>query len=151
MLQLLGEFDCTMDAKGRVRLPSGLLKQLGEKGHSFVLNKGFEKHLTLYPQSVWEKTVKEFETLNQYDNDTRNFLRRFNNGATPIEIDEQGRILIPKRLAEYAGVEKDVILNAFGNKIEIWDITEYERMMDDSSTNMADLAQKVLGGGQQNI
>ena len=148
MPQLLGEFDCTMDAKGRVRLPSGLLKQLGEEGHSFVLNKGFEKHLTLYPQSVWDKTVKEFETLNQYDNDTRSFLRRFNNGATPIEVDEQGRILIPKRLAEYANIEKDVILNAFGDKIEVWDIAEYERMMNDNTTNMADLAQRVLGGGQ---
>lgn len=148
MPHLLGEFDCTMDAKGRVRLPSGLLKQLGEEGHSFVMNKGFEKHLTLYPQSVWDKTVKEFETLNLYNNDTRNFLRRFHNGATPIEVDEQGRILIPKRLAEYAGVEKDVILNAFGDKIEIWDAAEFERMMNDDTVNMADLAQRVLGENQ---
>lgn len=148
MPQLLGEFDCTMDTKGRVRLPSGLLKQLGDEGHHFVMNKGFEKHLTLYPQSVWDKTVKDFEKLNIYDNNTRNFLRRFHNGATPIEVDEQGRILIPKRLAEYAAIEKDVILNAFGDKIEIWDAVEYERMMNDDTVNMADLAQSVLGDNQ---
>ncbi len=145
MPQLLGEFDCTMDTKGRVRLPSGLLKQLGEQGVQFVLNKGFEKHLTLYPQTVWDETVKEFEQLNAYDADTRNFIRRFHNGATPLDVDDQSRILIPKRLAEYAGIEKDVILSAFGNKIEVWDAAEYERAMANSDTNMADLAQKVLG------
>jgi MraZ protein len=145
MIQLLGEFDCTMDAKGRIRLPSGLLKQLGEEGSAFVLNKGFEKHLTLYPKSVWERTVEKFSSLNNYDNDTRNFLRRFHNGATNIDIDDQSRILIPKRLLEYGGMEKDVILSCYGDKIEIWDATEYERSVNNDNVSMADLAQKVLG------
>ena len=148
MQKLLGEFDCTMDSKGRIRVPSGLLKQLGDEGQSFVMNKGFEKHLTLYPLAVWEKTVKEFEILNQYDINTRNFLRRFHNGATAVEIDDQGRILISKRLGDYAGLEKDIILNAFGDKIEIWDAQEYESMMNDNTVNMSELAQSVLGGSQ---
>ena len=146
MLNLRGEYDCSMDAKGRIRLPSSLLKKLGERENfHFVLNKGFEKHLTLYPIEVWEATVKEFEKLNPYDNDTRQFLRRFHNGATDIEMDDQMRILVPKRLGEFAGLEKDVILNAYGSKIEIWDATEYENMMNDDRTTMAHLAQKVLG------
>jgi MraZ protein len=145
MIQLLGEFDCAMDAKGRVRLPSGLLKQLGEEGVSFVLNKGFEKHLTLYPKSVWEKTVEKFSSLNTYDSSTRDFLRRFHNGATNIEVDEQSRILIPKRLLEYAGMEKDVILSCYNDKIEVWDATEYERFVNNSEVSMSELAQKVLG------
>lgn len=146
MLNLRGEYDCSMDAKGRIRLPSSLLKKLGEReNYHFVLNKGFEKHLTLYPIEVWEATVKEFEKLNPYDNDTRQFLRRFHNGTTDIEMDEQMRILVPKRLCEFAGLTKEVILNAYGNKIEIWDAKEYENMMNDDSTSMADLAQKVLG------
>jgi MraZ protein len=146
MLNLLGEFDCTMDAKGRVRLPSGLIKQLGEReSYNFVLNKGFEKHLTLYPQETWDKTVAGFSALNPYDSDTRNFLRRFHNGATPIDMDDQGRILIPKRLTEYAGLDKDIILTTWSDKIEIWDAAEYERFMNDDNTNMTDLAQKVLG------
>jgi MraZ protein len=146
MLNLRGEYDCSMDAKGRIRLPSSLLKKLGEReNYHFVLNKGFEKHLTLYPIEVWEATVKEFEKLNPYDNDTRQFLRRFHNGTTDIEMDEQMRILVPKRLCEFAGLTKEVILNAYGNKIEIWDAKEYEDMMNDDSTSMADLAQKVLG------
>jgi MraZ protein len=145
MPQLLGEFDCTMDAKGRIRVPSGLLKQLGDEQLTFVMNKGFEKHLTLYPQAVWDKTVQEFEKLNQYEADARQFMRRFSNGAIPLEIDDQSRILIPKRLAEYAGIEKDVILNAFGEKIEIWDATLYEEMMNDDNVDMSTLAEKVLG------
>jgi MraZ protein len=146
MLNLRGEYDCSMDAKGRIRLPSSLLKKLGEReNYHFVLNKGFEKHLTLYPIEVWEATVKEFEKLNPYDNDTRQFLRRFHNGATDIEMDDQMRILVPKRLGEFAGLQKEVILNAYGDKIEIWDAKEYEIMMSDESISMATLAQKVLG------
>ena len=146
MLNLRGEYDCSMDAKGRIRLPSSLLKKLGERENfHFVLNKGFEKHLTLYPIEVWETTVKEFEKLNPYDNDTRQFLRRFHNGATDIEMDDQMRILVPKRLGEFAGLQKDVILIAYRDKIEIWDATEYENMMNDDRVSMADLAQKVLG------
>ena len=146
MLNLRGEYDCSMDAKGRIRLPSSLLKKLGERdNYQFVLNKGFEKHLTLYPIEVWETTVKDFEKLNPYDNDTRQFLRRFHNGATDIEMDDQMRILVPKRLGEFAGLEKEIILNAYGDKIEIWDATEYENMMNGSDTTMAELAQKVLG------
>lgn len=146
MLNLRGEYDCSMDAKGRIRLPSSLLKKLGEReNYHFVLNKGFEKHLTLYPIEVWETTVKEFEKLNPYDNDTRQFLRRFHNGATDIEMDDQMRILVPKRLGEFAGLQKEVILNAYGDKIEIWDAKEYDNMMNDESISMAALAQKVLG------
>ncbi len=146
MLNLRGEYDCSMDAKGRIRLPSSLLKKLGERDNfHFVLNKGFEKHLTLYPIEVWEATVKEFEKLNAYDNDTRQFLRRFHNGATDIEMDDQMRILVPKRLCEFAGLEKEVILNAYGDKIEIWEATAYEDMMNGGDTTMAELAQKVLG------
>ena len=145
MQALLGEFDCTMDAKGRIRVPSGLLKQLGEEGQAFVINKGFEKQLTLYPLSLWDETVKGFESLNEYDNDTRHFIRRFHNGATHVEIDDQSRILIPKRLAEYAKIEKDVILYAFRGKIEIWDAALYEEFMNNEEISMSALAQKVLG------
>ena len=145
MQQLLGEFDCMMDSKGRIRVPSGLLKQLGDEGQTFVMNKGFEKQLTLYPQSVWDKTVKSFENLNDYDSDSRNFIRRFHNGAAQVEIDDQSRILIPKRLAEYAKIEKEVILYAFRDKIEIWDAALYEQFMNDEDVDMSALAQKVLG------
>ncbi len=146
MLNLLGEYECTMDAKGRIRLPAALLRKLGEREkYDFVLNKGFEKHLTLYPIEVWQETVKEFGTLNPYDTDTRNFLRRFHNGATDVDLDDQQRILVPKRLKEYADLDNEIILNAFGDKIEIWDAKVYEETMNDNSEKLAELAQKVLG------
>ena len=146
MLNLLGEYECTMDAKGRIRLPAGLLRKLGEREkYDFVLNKGFEKHLTLYPIEVWEETVKKFGVLNPYDSDTRNFLRLFYNGATDVDLDDQQRILVPKRLKEYANLDNEVILNAFGDKIEIWDAKVYEETMNDNSEKLPELAQKVLG------
>ena len=146
MLNLLGEFDCTMDAKGRVRLPSSLIKQLGERAsYDFVLTKGFEKCLNLYPKEIWDKKAEKYHALNEYDTDTRTFLRRLSNGITALELDEQGRILISKRLSEYANLEKDIILNAFGDKIEIWSIENYEAFMNDDSISMAELSQRVLG------
>jgi MraZ protein len=146
MLNLRGEYDCTMDTKGRIRLPSGLLKKLGERSeYHFVLNKGFEKQLTLYPIEVWEATVKEFEKLNTYDANARQFLRLFHNGVADIEMDDQMRVLIPKRLADYAGLSKDIVLSAIGDKIEIWDAIEYEREMNSGSSQMANIAQTVLG------
>jgi MraZ protein len=146
MLNLRGEYDCTLDSKGRIRLPSGLLKKLGERDKfEFVVNKGFEKHLTLYPLEVWEDTVKEFEKLNTYEKNAREFLRRFHNGVADIEMDDQMRVLIPKRLLEYAGLEKEVVLSAYGNKVEIWDATEYEKMISQDEVSMSSLAQEVLG------
>ena len=137
MLNLLGEYECTMDAKGRIRLPAALLRKLGEREkYDFVLNKGFE---------IWQETVKEFGTLNPYDTDTRNFLRRFHNGATDVDLDDQQRILVPRRLKEYADLDNEIILNAFGDKIEIWDAKVYEETMNDNSEKLAELAQKVLG------
>ncbi len=151
MLNLRGEYDCTVDAKGRIRLPSALLKKLGEREtYDFVLNKGFEKHLTLFPIEVWEATVQEFEKLNPYDVETRQFLRRFHNGTTDVDMDDQMRILVPKRLLEYANIDKDVILHAYGDKIEIWDAVEYEKNMSDEAMNIADLAQRVLGNSKIN-
>ncbi len=147
MPQLLGQYECAVDAKGRIRLPSQLIKQLGEsENYAFVMNKGFEQHLVLYPQSTWDKTTAEFDQLNPYDADTRQFLRRFYHGVAQIEMDGQERILIPKRLAEYAGIDKDATITAMGERIEIWATEVYEQMMDSPETDAAEIAQRVLGG-----
>ncbi|MFM2267418.1 MAG: hypothetical protein RL757_859 [Bacteroidota bacterium] len=152
MLKLLGEFDCTMDAKGRVRLPSQLTRQLGEQErHEFVLARGLEKHLNLYPIPTWERITKELEGLNLYDKDSRLFVRMFHNGATPTETDEQGRILLNKRLVEFAGIGKEIILFAYNDRIEIWAADEYEKMMQNPTENVSDLAQKVLGNKQYDL
>ena len=147
MPQLLGEYECAMDSKGRMRIPSQLIKQLGEgESHTFVVNRGFEKNLTLYPKSVWEIITKDVNALNPYDKQNRDFVRYFYRGATEVEMDSQDRILINKKLTEYAGMDKDIIIFAYNDRMELWAAEEYERFMDSEPNDFSDLAQKVLGG-----
>ena len=86
-----------------------------------------------------------------YVKKNREFLRKFNNGATPIELDGTNRLLLPKTLMDYAGVEKDIVLFAYGNRIEIWSEAEYARMMKDESENFSDLAEEVMGKKKKGV
>ena len=143
---LLGEYECSMDAKGRLRIPTPLLRQFGEQEkHSFILNRGVDKHLTLFPREVWEKEKIKIDALNTYNADARKFRRVFYSGATEIEVDDQGRILLPKRLVEYAEIEKEVVLFAINDRVEIWSLDEYDAMMNDDTEDLSELAAKVLG------
>lgn len=145
MPQLLGEYECKIDPKSRMRLPSGLISQLGEEKPAFVINRGFENCLILYPEKVWEEISKEVNALNQYDRRNRDFVRYFYRGAQRMEVDGADRILISKRLLEYAGIGNDVILVAVNDRIEIWAKDKYDRMLDDEPADFSDLAQVVLG------
>lgn len=149
--QLLGEYDCKLDAKGRLRLPTGLINQLGEgQTHSFVINRGFEKCLVLYPEDVWKKISLEIDGLNLYNKKNRDFARYFYRGAQELTMDGADRILLPKRLTEYAGIDNDVILSAYNGRIEVWARDEYDRMMDEEPIDFSDLANEVLGKLGQN-
>lgn len=150
--QLLGEYECKMDAKGRMRMPSGLIAQLGdEEKHTFVINRGFERCLMLYPEAVWKQISEEVNDLNLYNKKNRDFVRYFYRGAQEILMDSADRILIPKRLLEYAGVNKDLILSAYNGRIEIWAKDEYDKMLDQEPTDFSDLADDVLGKLDNNI
>ena len=99
MFQLTGEYDCKMDAKGRLKLPTGLLRQLGSSGSiSFVLNRGFEKCLMLYPKEVWDKKAQEVNQLNIYIPRNRQFVRYFYRGASQLVTDSAERILLKRAL-----------------------------------------------------
>lgn len=126
----LGEFESTIDAKGRFLLPMGIKKQLPEDGRSmrFVLNRGFEKCLTIYPENVWEPLFENLKKLNDFDPKVRTFRRIFLNGATWVEVDSAGRLLLPKHLAEYATLSKDIVIASAIDKFEIWDKIYYEEM-----------------------
>ena len=135
-----------------MRLPSGLISQLGEEKPAFVINRGFENCLILYPEKVWEEITKEVNALNQYDKRNREFVRYFYRGAQRLELDGADRMLIGKRLLEYAGIDKDVILVAVNDRIEVWAKDKYDSMLDDEPADFSDLAQSVLGdksGGQE--
>ncbi|HET6245577.1 MAG TPA: division/cell wall cluster transcriptional repressor MraZ [Bacteroidia bacterium] len=147
MTNFIGEYECKVDSKGRVMLPSGLKKQISPAAQEkFVVNRGFEKHLNLYPMDEWQKISKEVNKLNLYVAKNREFLRKFNNGATELELDTTSRFLMPKKMMEYAGIEKEIVLFAFANRIEIWSKAAYEKLMaEDSGEDFASLAEDVMG------
>ena len=150
MTGFLGEFEATLDAKGRFLLPAGFKKQLPETETSrFVINRGFEKCLALYPMGTWEPLFAKINGLNEFDPKQREFRRAFLNGATYVEPDTAGRILLPPSLKVYADLQKDIVLMATGDKLEIWDSNKYKQFFDSiSSDALSDLGKDVLGGGE---
>jgi MraZ protein len=147
MIQLLGEFDCKLDAKGRLMVPSSLKKQLPNvEKEGLVINRGFEKHLVIYPKKVWEGIVAELSKLNQYEKKTREFIRFFTRGATELSVDATGRVLLPKSLMEFAGIEGEVVLACQFDKIEVWSKATYDSLLDNEPENFANLAEEVMGG-----
>ncbi|MBL7770312.1 MAG: division/cell wall cluster transcriptional repressor MraZ [Flavipsychrobacter sp.] len=151
MKGFLGEYEATLDAKGRFLLPAGLKKQLPENAMPFVINRGFEKCLTLYPQESWEPIYAQISKLNDFDPKVREFRRFFMNGATEVEPDTAGRLLLPPNLKDYAGLTKDIVLVSAVDKIEIWDSNTYKKFFESfSADSFSSLAQQVMGGGNGN-
>jgi len=144
----LGEYEVTLDAKGRFLLPAGLKKQIPEDaGEQFVIARGFEKCLTLYPKKNWDPILAELSKVSEYKAENREFLRYFTMGATLSELDSAGRMLIPPNLKAHAGLEKDVVLVSVINKIEIWDKGKYQQFFDSfTPEKYSDLAERVMGG-----
>lgn len=146
MARLVGEYEVKVDAKGRFLFPAGLKRQLSPAAQeSFMLNKGFEECLTLYPMNEWEKLSEKLSKLNLFKPKNRMFYRLFHQGAKQISLDNVGRILIPTNLIERIGLEKDAILIAYNDRIEIWDRKKYFDTIDNNMADFADLADEVMG------
>ena len=153
MISFLGEYEATLDSKGRFLLPAGLKRQIPDgESTRFVINRGFEKCLTLYPMQSWQPLYDQISTLNDFDPKVREFRRYFLNGAIMVEPDAAGRLLIPQNLKEYAGLGKDIVLAAAVNKIEIWDQKSYEKFFESySPDDFSSLAQSVMANGNIQI
>jgi MraZ protein len=150
MVQLIGEFDCKLDVKGRLMVPSNLKKQLPSvEQEGLIVNRGFEKHLVIYPRKVYEGIVAELSKLNQYEKKTREFIRFFTRGATELSLDASGRVLLPKSLLEFAGINGDVVLACQFDKIEVWAKAAYDDLLDNEPENFANLAEEVMGGNDR--
>ncbi len=151
MIGFLGEYEATLDAKSRFLLPVGFKKQLPEEENTqFVICRGFEKCLSLYPKKSWDPIFTRISQLDDFDPEVRQFRRYFLNGATPVELDSAGRLLIPQPLKEYAGLEKDIVLAPGVDKIEIWDQTKYRQFFETfSPESFSSLAKQVMKPGGQ--
>ncbi len=144
MTSFLGEYEVAMDAKGRFLLPMGFRKQLPDGlGEKFVINRGFEGCLTIYTMDVWNAVSEKINKLNDFKANVREFKRLFLNGATIVEIDSADRMLVPKSLMEFAGIKKDAVLSAQGNKVELWDKDKYYKYLGEHAGGFAQLADDV--------
>ena len=113
----MGEYNHTVDPKGRLIVPSKFREQLGSE---FVVTKGLDGCLFVYPAEEWHNIEEKFRNISMTSKDARKFSRFFFAGAAAVELDKQGRILIPSVLREYAGIEKDAVLVGMGSHLEIW-------------------------------
>jgi MraZ protein len=146
MAGLVGEYECKLDAKGRFLFPAGLRKQLSpESNETFMMNKGFENCLTLYPMNEWEKVSKRLSKLNLFKPKNRMFFRLFHQGAKQLALDNAGRILVPADLMKRVGLKREIILTAYNDRIEIWSKDDYLELMEGNMADFADLADEVMG------
>jgi MraZ protein len=144
MTSFLGEYEVALDAKGRFLLPSGFRKQLADgMGEKFVINRGFEGCLSIYTMDVWNAVSEKINRLNDFKANVREFKRLFLNGATIVEPDSADRLLIAKSLQEFAGIKKDAVLSAQGNKMELWDKDTYYNYLRERSGGFSKLAEDV--------
>lgn len=146
MRPIFGEYDCKIDSKGRFLLPAGVKKQLPKgQQEDFVVNRGIDPCLVLYPKKVWEEELKEIYAKNRFVQKNRAFARKFLNGATPVSIDGNSRILIPKRLVEHAKLGKEMVLVAAFDRIELWDKKTYDKWLKDERFDLEKLSEEVMG------
>lgn len=146
MSYLTGEFECKLDNKGRMMIPAGLKKKLPTaESEGLVINRGFKEYLVIYTKKEWDKKLDELNKLNQYESKNIEFIRYFTRGATELSVDSVGRVNLPQSLLDYAGISGEVVLSCQLTKIEMWDRSAYNAMIDSEPDNFAALAEEVMG------
>ena len=128
-------------------ISSAFKKQLASVlQEGFVVKRAvFQSCLELYPMQEWSAMMNKVNKLNRFVKKNNDFIRRFTAGVKPVEMDASGRLLIPKNLSVFAGIEKNVVLSSAINIIEIWDKDRYEKAIDDAAVDFAELAEEVMG------
>jgi len=140
-----GSFNYTVDSKGRINIPAKMRKNLSpEANNSFVITRGFEPCIFVYPNDEWLKREAEIGKLQQTNPQDRFFTRMLLQYATDAELDGQYRIVLPKELTQYAKIENEVfILGAF-DRIEVWNPEEYKKYLDGQQEDYLTVASKVF-------
>lgn len=153
MINFIGTYECKADTKGRVMLPVALKAQLTPVlQQSFVLKRAvFQPCLELYPMEEWNVLMQKVNKLNRFNKKNNDFIRRFTAGVKVVEVDGNGRLLIPKDLVAFAGISKDIVLSSVVNIIEVWDKDKYEQAIDNASVDFAELAEEVMGGDDDGV
>lgn len=139
------EYECKLDVKGRLVLPAKIKAGLPDvSGNELAIRRGFEPCLILYPMVEFKKLYSKISGLNEFSPENRMLQRNFFRTSSTVELDNNGRFLIPKAMLQYANLEKDVIVVGMGNKVELWNPELYEKYLINDPEEFSDLAQKFL-------
>lgn len=136
----LGEYQHSLDAKGRITIPARLREDLGE---SFIATKGLDECLFLYPMEEWKVMEDKLRTLPFTRRDVRAFVRFFFSGACECDLDRQGRTVIPAGLREYAQINKEVMIVGVGSRVEVWACDRWENYLQDAADSYVEIAEKL--------
>ena len=136
----MGEYNHTIDAKGRLIVPAKFREILGD---NFIVTKGLDGCLFVYPNDAWTRFEEKLKSLPLTNKNARQFTRFFLAGAAACEVDKQGRILLPQVLREFASLEKDVVLVGVASRIEIWSRERWDESMNTYDGDMDEVAENM--------
>lgn len=136
----MGEYHHNIDDKNRLTIPAKVRYELGEK---FIITRGLDKCLFIYPQKEWNNIIAKYKELPN-TKDARNFMRFFLSGATECEFDKQGRINIPSPLSKYAELEKDCVIIGVNDRLEVWSKDAWESFIADNEDSLSDIADNLF-------
>jgi MraZ protein len=147
MQTLLGTYEAKIDVKGRFMFPAPFKNQMKDEVNAgFVIKRSiFKKCLELFPMESWQQESAVVSKLNMFKKKNAEFVTKFMAGVKIVELDNSGRLLIPKDLLSYGEISKEIVLTSVVNRIEIWDKKAYEKAVDYDPDEFADLAEEVLG------
>lgn len=147
MINFYETYECKIDDKGRLKLPSSLIKLLQDsEDKNFVVKRSvFQNCLEVYPMMPWEKLMKKINSLNRFVKKNADFIRMFTAGVKNIELDSSERILIPKDLKQFANLSKEVVISGAGELFEIWDKEAYEKVIATNANDFGTLTEEVMG------
>ncbi|MGI5838435.1 MAG: division/cell wall cluster transcriptional repressor MraZ [bacterium] len=140
----MGEYRHAIDNKNRLIIPAKFREDLGDK---FVMTKGLDNCLFLYPQAEWLNLEQKLKSLPFTKADARAFVRFFFSGATECELDKQGRVLIPNNLKDFGRIVKDVVVIGVSGRVEIWSSEEWDNYSRKAENAYAEIAEKMVDLG----
>lgn len=146
-MNFIGTYECKIDDKGRLKIPSSLAKQMENFGNSaFVVKRSvFQNCLEVYPMKHWDKLMEKINKLNRFVKKNADFIRMFTAGVKTVELDKAGRLQVSKDLTVFANLQKEVVVTSAGELFEIWDKEAYEKVIATNETDFANLAEEVMG------
>lgn len=147
MRNFIGTYECKIDDKGRLKVPSSLIKQMENfEDKTFVVKRSvFQPCLEVYPMKAWDKLMDKINKLNRFIKKNADFIRMFTAGVKTVELDTAGRLQISKDLTHFGSLTKDIVITSAGELFEIWDKETYEKVIATNEDDFASLAEDVMG------